>query len=121
MGQVSNAGLSRTAATPDATRQGETGFAPDCCPPEEARGKDGKVIQRERNHFQNHSARIRYQETAKRGWPIGSGTVESTCRQQKQCHFKRCGQFWTAKGLRNLCALDEARRNHHWDDLRTPI
>ena len=82
------------------------------------RGEPGKVIGREQNYFQTHSKRMNYQAIARRGWPIGSGAVESACRQ-KQCRFKRCGQFWTHAGLRNLCALDEARRNHHWDDLWT--
>jgi hypothetical protein len=59
---------------------------------------------------------MNYQEIARRGWPIGSGAVESACRQ-KQCRFKRPGQFWTAEGLRHLCALDEARRNGHWNEL----
>lgn len=80
------------------------------------RGETGKMIRREQNYFQTHSARMNYQEIANRGWPIGSGAVESACRQ-KQCRFKRCGQFWTRDGLRNLCALDEARRNRHWDEL----
>jgi hypothetical protein len=80
------------------------------------RGDVGKVIERESNNFANHAGRMQYQAIARRGWPIGSGAVESACRQ-KQCRFKRPGQFWTAEGLRRLCALDEARRNHHWDDL----
>ncbi len=80
------------------------------------RGETGKVIRREKNYFENHAGRLNYQAIANRGWPIGSGAVESACRQ-KQCRFKRCGQFWTKNGLRNLCALDEARRNHHWDEL----
>jgi hypothetical protein len=83
------------------------------------RGPAGKVIGREQNYFATHAGRMNYQEIAKRGWPIGSGAVESACRQ-KQCRFKRCGQFWTKEGLRNLCALDEARRNHHWDELWQP-
>jgi len=80
------------------------------------RGAPGKVIQREQNYFQTNADRMNYQEIAQHGWPIGSGAVESACRQ-KQCRFKRCGQFWTKAGLRNLCALDEARRNRHWDEL----
>jgi hypothetical protein len=79
-------------------------------------GEAGKVVQREQNYFKAHSGRMNYQEIADQGWPIGSGAVESACRQ-KQCRFKRCGQFWTKEGLRNLCALDEARRNRHWDEL----
>jgi hypothetical protein len=83
------------------------------------RGEMGKVIRREQNYFKTHAHRMNYQELAQRGWPIGSGAVESACRQ-KQCRFKRCGQFWTKAGLRNLCALDESRRNHHWDQLWNP-
>ncbi len=80
------------------------------------RGAAGQVIRREQGYFQTHAGRMNYQQIARRGWPIGSGPVESACRQ-KQGRFKRCGQFWTKGGLRNLCALDEARRNHHWDEL----
>jgi len=82
------------------------------------RGAAGAVLAREQNYFASHAARMNYQATARRGWPIGSGAVESACRQ-KQCRFKRPGQFWTSKGLHNLIALDEARRNHHWDQLWT--
>jgi hypothetical protein len=79
-------------------------------------GQAGQVIRREQHYFQTHAGRMHYQQMARRGWPIGSGAVESACRQ-KQTRFKRCGQFWTKTGLRNLCALDEARRNRHWDEL----
>jgi len=82
-------------------------------------GEPGKVVRREQNYFKTHSSRMNYQQIARRGWPIGSGAVESACRQ-KQCRFKRCGQFWSKQGLRNLCALDEARRNRHWDALWSP-
>jgi hypothetical protein len=81
-------------------------------------GAAGAVLAREQNYFANHTSRMNYQAIGRRGWPIGSGAVESACRQ-KQCRFKRPGQFWTPKGLRNLIALDEARRNHHWDKLWT--
>jgi len=80
------------------------------------RGEAGRAIRREQNYFAHQAGRMNYQAMARRGWPIGSGAVESACRQ-KQCRFKRCGQFWSKVGLRNLCALDEARRNHHWDEL----
>lgn len=41
---------------------------------------------------------------------------QSACRQ-KQCRFKRGGQFWSKAGRRHLCALDEARRNRSGDEL----
>jgi len=79
-------------------------------------GEAGKIIQREQNYFASHAGRMNYQGWARRGWPIGSGPVESACRQ-KQCRFKRPGQFWTKTGMRNLGALIEARHNGHWDEL----
>jgi hypothetical protein len=81
-------------------------------------GEAGKTIRREQNYFATHAGRMNYREIARKGWPIGSGAVESACRQ-KQCRFKRCGQFWTGPGLRHLSALDEARHNRHWDSLWT--
>jgi hypothetical protein len=81
-------------------------------------GEAGETIRREQNYFATHAGRMNYREIARKGWPIGSGAVESACRQ-KQCRFKRCGQFWTGPGLRHLSALDEARRNRHWDSLWT--
>jgi len=80
------------------------------------RGSAGQIIQREQNYFAEHARRMNYQALARRGWPIGSGAVESACLQ-RQGRFKRCGQFWTARGLANLCALIEARHNGHWNKL----
>jgi hypothetical protein len=80
------------------------------------RGEPGKIVRREQGYFAGQAQRMKYQEIADRGWPIGSGPVESTCLQ-RQCRFKRPGQFWTAQGLRHLCALEEARHNHHWEEL----
>ena len=74
------------------------------------------MIRREQNYFASQAGRMNYQSVAARGWPIGSGAVESACRQ-KQCRFKRPGQFWTACGLCHLNALIEARDNGHWDQL----
>ena len=80
------------------------------------RGARGKIIRREQNYFASHAGRMKYPALARRGWPIGSGAVESGCRT-RQCRRKRPGQFWTKAGLRHLDALEEARDNGHWDEL----
>jgi len=76
------------------------------------------IIRREKNYFASHSQRMNYQQLSRRGWPIGSGSVESACAQ-RQRRFKRPGQFWTQAGLRYLNALIEARDLNHWDQLWT--
>ena len=80
------------------------------------RSAAGKIVQREQNYFASQAGRMAYESVAERGWPIGSGAVESACRQ-RQCRYKRPGQFWTQKGLRHLQALEEARAHGHWDQL----
>jgi hypothetical protein len=48
--------------------------------------------------------------------PLGSGAVESTCRQY-QCRFKRTGQFWTTPGDEALLCLETLWRNNRWTEL----
>ena len=80
------------------------------------RGERGKIVRGQQNYFAIQAKRMRYEAIAARGWPIGSGAVESACRQ-RQCRYKRPGQFWTGSGLRHLNALEEARHNGHWYQL----
>jgi hypothetical protein len=80
------------------------------------RGERGETVKEQQNYFANQAERMPYQKIANRGWPIGSGAVESACSGH-QGRFKRRGQFWTKQGLRNLAALMEARENNHWDEL----
>jgi hypothetical protein len=82
------------------------------------RGERGRIVQEQKAYFAHQARRMNYQEIADRDWPIGSGPVESACRQS-QCRFKRTGQFWTKCGQRNLSALIQARDNHHWEELWT--
>src|SRR5208283_5426106 len=48
--------------------------------------------------------------------PLGSGAIESTCRQY-QCRFKRTGQFWTTAGDEALLCLETFWRNDRWHEL----
>jgi len=78
------------------------------------KGDPGKVVAREQNYFASHADRMNYRTLHRRGWLIGSGAVESACRQ-RQCRFKRPGQFWTPNGIQQLAAFTEATYNQHWD------
>ena len=48
--------------------------------------------------------------------PVGSGAIESACRQY-QCRFKRTGQFWTTAGDEALMCLETLWRNGRWAEL----
>ena len=90
-------------------------------------------VQKQITYFENHDHRLEYREilrarqavqqgTAtpaqqlKANEPLGSGAVESTCRQY-QCRFKRTGQFWSTAGDEALLCLETCWRNGRWHEL----
>jgi hypothetical protein len=77
------------------------------------RGARRKQLQREVNYFGANLHRMNYPQGAKRGEPLGSGAIESTCRQY-QCRFNRPGQFWTQAGDEGLMCLETFWRNRRW-------
>jgi hypothetical protein len=84
-----------------------------------AQGKRGavrQVVNKEINYFGSNLHRMKYQAGHKLGEPLGSGAIESTCRQY-QCRFKRPGQFWTRQGDEALMCLETFWRNGRWHIL----
>lgn len=67
-------------------------------------------------YYQNNQKRMKYKEGRKRKEPVGSGAIESTCRQL-QCRMKRCGQFWSTRGDEALLCLEMFWRNQRWESL----
>jgi hypothetical protein len=45
-------------------------------------GEAGPIVECEEAYFAGQTRRMNYQEVAWRGWPVGSGVVESACRQK---------------------------------------
>ena len=77
------------------------------------KGESAQAVAKELNYFHEHQQRMDYRAGHRRGEPIGSGAVESTCRQA-QCRFKRPGQYWTSQGDEALLCLETFWRNGRW-------
>jgi len=67
-------------------------------------------------YYQNNQQRMKYKQGRKLKEPVGSGAIESTCRQL-QCRMKRCGQFWSTRGDEALLCLEMFWRNERWEML----
>lgn len=80
---------------------------------ERLEGAKGEQVQKEVNYLQSHRERMDYGTAHRKGEPMGSGAMESTCRQY-QCRFKRPGQFWSLAGDEALMCLETFRRNNRW-------
>jgi hypothetical protein len=79
-------------------------------------GSAAQTVAKEVNYMHEHAGRMDYRQARKRGEPIGSGAVESTCRQS-QCRFKRPGQYWSSQGDEALLCLEMFWRNDRWSLL----
>lgn len=90
-------------------------------------------LRRQMAYFENHQNRLQYRDILqarkaveqgsatpaqklKATEPLGSGAIESTCRQY-QCRFKRTGQFWSTAGDEALLCLETFWRNGRWHQL----
>jgi hypothetical protein len=76
-------------------------------------GASAQAVQKEVNYFREHQHRMDYRAGHRRGEPIGSGAIESTCKQA-QCRFKRPGQYWSPHGDEALLCLETFWRNGRW-------
>ena len=77
------------------------------------RGSRRKVVQAERNYLENNRGQLDYNGAKEPGEPMGSGAMESTCKQY-QGRFHRSGQFWTRQGHEALMCLETFWRNARW-------
>ncbi len=68
------------------------------------------------HYYRSNKERMKYTAGHRRGEPLGSGTIESTCRQL-QCRMKRCGQFWSTSGDEAILCLEMFWRNQRWEHL----
>jgi hypothetical protein len=86
----------------------------DLKPPMEAAAAEAtdKAVE----YYQNNQKRMKYKDARRRNEPVGSGAIESTCRQL-QCRMKRCGQFWSTSGDEALLCLEMFWRNERWELL----
>jgi len=87
--------------------------------PEEARKSErllSDLVQTQIQYFQTNRHRLHYQDNTAKGFPAGSGAVESLCSQFED-RFKRTGQFWKSQSMGCLQALKVARQNGVWAEL----
>lgn len=74
-------------------RETETGTA--------AREELNKVI----GYYQNHQHKMNYPEYRAKGWQIGSGAVESACKQVVNERLDGSGMRWREQGSDAICRL----------------
>jgi hypothetical protein len=79
---------------------------------------ENQRIKRENLHyFSTNSKRMHYTTFKSRGYPIGSGSVESTCKQYGQGRLKQPGMRWKEAGIEAIAFLRSAMLNRRTEDI----
>jgi hypothetical protein len=68
-------------------------------------------------YFQNNLARMDYVHFRKQGYLIGSGTVESGCKQISTMRLKRSGAQWLEEGARWVAKARAVWLSGTWQDV----
>jgi len=73
-------------------------------------------LRREAGYFRENYRRMQYLETREDGLPIGSGMVESACKQFR-ARLAGSGMRWSRPGLERLLPIRAAIMGQRFDDL----
>jgi hypothetical protein len=73
-------------------------------------------VQTEAGYFRNNARRMQYQELREEGYPLGSGTVESGCKNLVTKRMKGPGMRWSRSGAQNMLALRAEYLSNRWDE-----
>lgn len=84
-----------------------------------ARDEYQKVL----GYFENQVHRMDYPTYRSNGWPIGSGSVESACKQVVGQRLKCAGMRWSESGADAICHLRALFRSEvgQWDAFWTAL
>ena len=69
------------------------------------------------HYFETNRHRMRYAEFRARGYPIGSGTVESACKRVIGAQLKQAGMRWTRAGAQAVLSLRAQLLSGRWDAI----
>lgn len=77
----------------------------------------GEPAAKAATYFQNNLARMDYAHFRQQGYFIGSGTVESGCKQISTMRLKRSGARWLEEGARWVAKARAAWLSGQWDEV----
>lgn len=78
------------------------------------RGTNREMLRQEINYLKNGRSRMDYAAFSAKGWPIGSGAVEGTCKHLIKERFCVTGAHWRRAKIHTMLALRLALANDEW-------
>lgn len=76
-----------------------------------------ETVRKAIHYYHGNQRRMRYREFRKKGYFIGSGVVESSCKHLIGARLKQAGMRWKKPGAQAILQLRLAVLNQRWDHL----
>lgn len=97
--------------------QGEIDAVLASCREQEEKPAAATSVQKAISYFSNNRERMDYKRFREQGYQIGSGTVESACKQIGTQRLKRAGARWGTEGARLTAKARATWLSNQWDSL----
>jgi hypothetical protein len=88
------------------------------CEEQERKPGAADAVHRAVTYYTNNRQRIDYARFRAEGYQIGSGTVESACKQLATGRLRRAGARWNEPGARHTAKARAAWLSHDWEPLK---
>ena len=79
------------------------------------RGRPRATLEQRSRYVTDKIDRMNYPAARQRGWQIGTGMIESTCKQLVGQRLKGPGMHWTEAGALAITALRATDLNGRWN------
>ena len=73
-----------------------------------------KVLKKTITYFENHKHMMSYDVYLEKGYPIGTGHIEGTCRSLVKDRMDISGAKWTQEGAEAILKLRAVKKNGDW-------
>lgn len=109
--------------TENRLRKGKIQEAIDAVKSTSTEAKDArKAVESLVGYIENNKGRMNYPALESKGYPIGSGIVESACKRIVGARHKQAGMRWSKRGVQKMLSLvsfiHSKRWEEYWKDLR---
>ena len=106
-----------TEITENKLREGKIQDAIDAIKSTSAGKKDAQnAVEALVGYIENNKRRINYPALESKGYPIGSGIVESACKRIVGARHKQAGMRWSKSGVQNMLNLVSFIHSKRWDE-----
>ena len=80
------------------------------------------ILEREARYFEKHAERMQYKVFCEKGYPIGSGVIESACKHVVGQRCKQAAMRWKKEGINKVlagrCLVKNGAWDRYWNELK---